>query len=186
MTIAVGKPEELGKALVKINAKSLIGDLTKPDFNGYICVTISGKTGVEEGLMFFKKGRLKISNYEYFKYNTKYIKKEGLERCLNSLIAKTGVVDKFSATEEQTKLIETLKEEEVFADDTKIKLPNEFSYQYEDEEIKKHIKEKGVSREDILRRFGITSLRSTEASKEGLMIRAKTEDADIQKLVKDI
>jgi len=184
MAIAVGKPLELGVDLAKVNSKSLIIGMTKPEFNGFACITISGKTGTEEGLLFFKKGGVIISNYEYFNYGDKFTKNEGLKRCLNALIAKKGIVDKFSVSEEQAKMIQTLKEDEVFEDSVKVQLPAKFSFEYEEEVMNKHIKEKGVSREDILRRFGITSLRIYESSKEGLMLKAKQEDKDVEKMVK--
>jgi hypothetical protein len=182
--IAVGKPEELGTKLASIQPKSYVTKLMGNDFSGYLCYAVSGKTGIEEALVFFNKGKLRIANYAYFKYNTQFTKKEGQQRCMNAFAAKSGVLDRFSVTEDQAKLIMTLKEEEVFKDDMKIEIPKQFSHKFEDELIEKHVKEKKVSREDILRRFGITSLRSTEASKEELMIKAKGEDVDIQKLVK--
>ena len=120
--IAVGKPIELGVKLSKINPKSQIEKLMSDNFTGYLCVMIGGKTGIEEGLIFFNKGKIRIANYTYFHYNKTFKKKEGQEKCMNAFASPNGVLDTFSVTEEQAKLIKTLKEDEVFTDDIKVSI----------------------------------------------------------------
>lgn len=183
MKIAAGKPEEIGVNLKEIKSKDYINDMVNNKFNGYICITIGGKTGVEEGVLFFRNGKILLANYEYFKYNTEFKKEQAAPRVFNALASKTGVLDKFSVTDEQAKLIITLKEDELIGKEIKVQISNNFSEEFENEIIKKAIKERGITKEDILRKYGIASLRATEASKEELMYRSKQEDIDIRRLV---
>lgn len=182
MGIAAGEIVESLKNLKTVKSKEYFNGLMKKKFNGYICTTTKGVCGIEEGLILFEKGKITLSSYEYFWYNKKFTAEKALERSLNSMNANIGVMDVFSLAPQQVQLVKTLKDDCVLkipvAGD-RLKIPGAFSQKYEKELGGEKIEE--ISREELLKRYGLESLKEPSTTREMLMYRAKKEAEDIEK-----
>ena len=182
MGIAAGTMVETSKDLKDIKPKEYLVKLMNKKFDGYICTTIKDLNSIEEGLVLFEKGKITLSSYEYFGYNKKFIAEDALKRSLNSFNAPIGVMDVFSLTPQQVKLVKTLKEDCVLkmpvAKD-KLKIPGTFSYKYEKEIVGDAGEE--ITRDELLERYGLARLKAPSTTKEMLMYRAKKEAEDIEK-----
>lgn len=185
MRIAVGVPVERCLELDKIDSKQYLLKLMSEKFNGYICVTIMGKTGIEEGVLLFHNGEIVSADYEYFRYNRNFPSDSGLKRCLNALLG-FGLLDTYSLSPYQVQLIMTLNEEcglseKVTKGDLEKLWPEEFTYQYEEELIP--LKEK-ISKEEVLKRIGVPELLKVERSPEKVINLEEVEESeeDVDKL----
>ena len=182
MNIAVGNAVEMGKILGTFDVKSYLIRLMDEKFNGYVCITALGKTGLEEGLLIFHNGLIASSDYEYYKYNKRFKAEEGLKRTLNAFYAKNGVVDSFSLSVYQVQLILTLNEEcnlhEKIGKEN-LKLPESFSFSFEEELMEK--KEEVVSKEVLLKKYGLARLFAPGATRKELIESMKKEHEFIEK-----
>lgn len=177
MNITAGNPLERGKYLDEIDTRAFIVKLMEKSFSGYICVAIQGKMGLEEGTVVLHNGAIVSSDYEYFYYNKTFKADSGLERSLNALRAPIGVVDAFSLSAYQVQLILTLNEENnlkksVTTED--LIVPAAFSFNYE-EELGEEVPEEEVTREQMLKRLGLTRLVGAGATRTALIKKAKEE-----------
>lgn len=178
MNITAGNPIERAKSLKDTHPKEYLQKLIKQAFSGYVCVCIHGKMGLEEGVMVFHDGWVVSSSYEYFYYNKEYKSTEALERCLNSLLAQVGVIDTFSLSAYQVQLILTLNEESNLPDKIgaeNFTLPVNFSFKYEDELRKEMPDEEEITKEEMLKRLGITRLAGEKTTRGELLKKAKEE-----------
>ena len=182
MGIAAGAMIETSKNLKDVEAKNYLLKLMNKKFDGYICTTVRGINGIEEGLVLLEKGKITLSSYEYFWYDKKVVAEDALKRSLNSFNAPLGVMDVFSLTPQQVKLVKTLKEDcvlEIPVTKDKLKIPSAFSYEYEKKLGGKEVQE--ITREELLERYGLAGLKAPSTTKEMLMYRAKKEAEDIEK-----
>ena len=184
MNVAAGNPVERGKYLEQINPKQYVNKLIIEQFNGYLCVSIHGLKGLEEGTIFFHNGNIVSSNYEYFKFNKAYLAEEAIKRSLNALLAKTGVIDLYSLSSYQVQLILTLNEENNLKNKITKKefnFPLSFNEDYE----KQLITELGedISKEDLLKRFGLTKTVARDSTRIQLISKANAENEQIEKTV---
>ncbi|MBI1973943.1 DUF2226 domain-containing protein [Candidatus Micrarchaeota archaeon] len=175
MGISAGKPVEVGKSLRELDLRESLSSIGKSRFNGYACVTLLGKAGLEEGLVVFDSGSLVLSSYEYFKYNRKYTGGEALKRFLNALRSPSGIVDIFSLSAQEVKLVRTLKEE--WANQStpteKLNIPARFSEEFADSLIPRADRE--PEKADLMRKLGLSETKEVPYTKFSLMRRAKSE-----------
>ena len=188
MNIASGTPVQKGVALRDVNPKEHVVKLMKEKFNGYTCVTIKGKNGVEEGVLVFHDGNIVSSDYEYYRYNKRYTAEEGLIRTLNAFLASKGVVDSFSLSPYQVQLIMTLNDDcnlknEIMSESS-IPFPNAFSYSYEDAltETKRETKE--YAKDVLLKKYGLSRMVGPKVTRAVLLESADDENKRIDKMVK--
>jgi hypothetical protein len=187
MNIAAGDPLERGKYLKDFEPKEYLLRLMNEKFNGYVCISIHGKTGIEEGVIVLHNGLIVSSDYEYFRYNKRVKGNEGIKRCLNAFLSGTGIVDSFSLSPYQVQLILTLNEDCALT--TKIEastlaLPSTFSQAYEDEQVAlapKPVEE--MTRDVLLKKYGISKLAPPKVTRTGLLETAKKEHEDVKKLL---
>lgn len=187
MNIAAGVPLERGKYLGEFSPQEYLSSLMKQKFNGYVCACIRGRTGLEEGVLVFHNGEIASVDYEYYRYNRNFMAADGLARCLNALLAKSGIVDSFSLSPYQVQLVLTLNEDcnlkEKVNEQALLKMmPRVFNQSYED--ALTPIKSAEVSREDLLKKYGITSLVAPGATRTELIKTAKSEGAGLGDLMK--
>lgn len=185
MNIAAGTPLERGKDLRDINPKSYLEKMISEKFNGYISIAIKGKNGFEEGTVVFHNGDLVSSDYDYYKFNKNFKSGEGLERSLNAMHSKEGILDSFSLSSYQVQLVLTLNEEanlkEKVTNDN-LKVPDSFSFKYE-EELEKELPKEEMSKEQLFNKLGLSDKAGEKTTKEVLIEKAKEEDKDIIKTV---
>jgi hypothetical protein len=189
MNIAVGTPIECGKILGTFVPIEYILRLMKEKFNGYVCLTIAGKTGFEEGVLLFHNGVIRSSDYEYYKYNKKHVAEEGLVRTLNAFLAEKGILDCFSLTPYQIQLILTLNEEcnlrkPVDGKENPLTFPTHFSPLYEEQLAKEQMKEE-ETREWVLKKHRLAKLATPETTRKELYESAKKEEKSLKELLEE-
>ncbi len=185
MNLSAGKVIETGVELKSIEPLKYITKLMDEKFNGYLCTTIYGKQGLEEGVIIFNDGTIVSSNYDYYKFNKSFVAEKALERSLNALNAKIGVLDLFSLTSYQVQLILTLNEEnnlkEVVTKEN-LKIKNYFNEDYEKELMEKS--GEVTSKEDLFKKFGLTRTVAKDSTRNQLMKKASDENTQIEKIMK--
>jgi hypothetical protein len=188
MNIASGTPVQKGVALSDVNPKEHVVKLMREKFNGYTCVTIKGKNGVEEGVLVFHDGNIVSSDYEYYRYNKRYTAEEGLIRTLNAFLASKGVVDSFSLSPYQVQLIMTLNDDcnlknEIMSASS-IPFPNAFSYSYEDALMETKRETKEYAKDVLLKKYGLSRMVGPKVTRAVLLESADDENKRIDKMVK--
>lgn len=188
MNITSGNPVQKGASLSEINPKDYMAKLMEEKFNGYMCVTIKGKTGIEEGALIFHNGNIVSSDYEYYRYNKRFVAEEGLKRMLNSLVASKGVVDSFSLSPYQVQLVMTLNEDcnlrnEVMSVSS-IDFPNAFSPAFEDSLSGEKVEGKGYEKELLLKKYGLAKLSGPKLTRAILLESAEEEYKKVDKMIK--
>lgn len=84
---------------------SLLNELKAKSFNGYICITVQGSGGIEDGTLVFDTGKIVAAFYDYLRYDKKLVGDAAMARVFNASAAKTGVIDIYQLTNEQVQLI---------------------------------------------------------------------------------
>ncbi len=179
MKLPAGNPIERGKTLKELNAEEHLKKLSEEQFTGYLCVTIHGKKGIEEGILLYHKGKIVASSYEYFYYDRTFKAEEALKRTLNALKANFGVVDYFSLSPSQVQLALTLNDEfnlEKALEFEEINLPKVFSQEFEE----KIAEEQGeLSKEEFFKKLGLQKA-GKKATYAQIVEKAKKEAEPIE------
>jgi hypothetical protein len=188
MNIASGTPVQKGVTLSDVNPKEHVVKLMREKFNGYTCVTIKGKNGVEEGVLVFHDGNIVSSDYEYYRYNKRYTAEEGLIRTLNAFLASKGVVDSFSLSPYQVQLIMTLNDDcnlknEIMSASS-LPFPNAFSYSYEDALMETKRETKEYAKDVLLKKYGLSRMVGPKVTRAVLLESADDENKRIDKMIK--
>lgn len=188
MNITSGTPMEKGTSLGDIRPKEYMAKLMEKKFNGYACVTIRGRTGIEEGVILFHNGNIVSCDYEYYKYNARFVAEEALARNLNAFIAPKGVLDSFSLSSYQIQLVMTLNEDCNLKSDiispSMLQFPEAFSYSFEEAlagPVKKE--DRGVERNVLLKRYGLSKMLGPNVTRSILMESADEENKRIDRMI---
>lgn len=185
MKIPTGEPVERGTKIPKISPRHTIESLMKDKFTGYSAITIHGRTGLEEGIMIYKDGKIIGSEYMYFKYNKRYKSKEALMRSLNALNSRNGIIDTFKLTSHQIQLTKTMNEEAILFESIgkeELEIPSSFTTGYEEELIEKKTKE--LTKEELLKKYGLIGLKESEDTAGQLMQKARQESRTLEKFLR--
>jgi hypothetical protein len=105
MDLPSGEKVELGILLSKFKLEKTLAELAKTEFSGYVNVTIDNVTGIEEGTLLFRNGKITASIYEYGKLKVINYGETAFQECMNAFHAKNGVVDIYQLTKQQAELI---------------------------------------------------------------------------------
>ena len=159
MNIPVGTLKIQGKTLSANSITNDISDFMAQGRIGYICVTIKGEHGVQEGMLIIENGLLIGSHYEYLSLEKRFNAREALERTLNAFYAVKGVYDSYELTVQQIELLKIFNEDMLFLealDQTALQgmIPMQFSAQYE----KDAIEEKEKTKKDLIDERGLTEV----------------------------
>jgi hypothetical protein len=188
MNIASGTPVQKGVNLADINPRDYLAKLMEEKFTGYMCITVKGKTGLEEGTLVFHNGNIVCSDYEYYKYDKKFTAEEGLARIVNCLLASKGLIDTFSLSPYQVQLIMTLNEDsnlksEVMSSDS-LQFPASYSTAYEDSLTKvEKPEEKPYEKEVLLKKYGLSRMMGPKVTRAILLESADEENIKIDKMM---
>ena len=188
MNITSGTPMEKGASLGDIRPKEYIAKMMEEKFNGYVCITVRGKTGIEEGVMLFHNGSIVSCDYEYYKYNARFVAEEALARSMNAFTAPRGVLDSFSLSPYQIQLVMTLNEDCNLKTDiitpSMLQFPEAFSYSFEESlagPVKKP--EKGAEKDVLMKRYGLSRMLGPNVTRSILMESADEENKRIDKMM---
>ncbi len=167
MKLAVGIKIDSGLDLSKISPKDYIKNLMEKKFNGYVCVTIHGKYGIEDGTIVFYEGKITCAEYIYLSFDKIYMGEDALKRFFNAMYG-YGILDCFSLTMHQAHLITIMYEENRLNEPFDIKkLEKEFPEKF-DEKYEKMIvpqKTKDLTLE-VRKRLGLSYDLEKESQKE--------------------
>ena len=105
MNLPSGLAMKTGIDVATLDFPALIKELIRKKFSGYVCITIQGKGGIEEGTLVFNAGKPTAAVYEYLRYNKAMLAKDAVPRLFNAAAATYGVVDIYQLTPEQVQLI---------------------------------------------------------------------------------
>ncbi len=188
MNIASGTPVQKGVSLSDVNPKDYLAGLMAEKFNGYTCVTIKGKNGIEEGVLVLHDGNIVSSDYEYYRYNKRFIAEDGLLRTLNAFMAGKGVMDSFSLSPYQVQLVMTLNDDcnlknEIMSS-ASLPFPNAFSYSYEDALVETKSETKEYAKDVLLKKYGLSRMAGPKVTRAILLESADDENKRIDKMVK--
>jgi len=186
VNITSGTPVQKGVALSDINLKEYMAKLIEQKFNGYMCITVKGRGGIEEGALIFHNGNIVSSDYEYYRYNKKFMAEDGLARTINAVIAKIGVVDTFSLSSYQVQLIMTLNEDcnlknEIMSIDS-LQFPKAFDYSFEDALGDERKPAKDYEKDVLLKKYGLSRMIGPKVTRAVLLESADEENKNIEKI----
>jgi hypothetical protein len=188
MNIASGTPVQKGVSLSDINPKDYIVELMAEKFNGYTCVAIKGKNGIEEGVLVFHDGKIVSSDYEYYRYNKRVVSEEGLLRTLNAFLASKGVMDSFSLSPYQVQLIMTLNDDcnlkNEITSSASLPFPNAFSYSYEEALVETKRETKEYAKDVLLKKYGLSRMAGPKVTRAILLESADDENKRIDRMIK--
>ena len=144
-----------------LNFNSLIQELARKKFNGYLALTVKGIGGIEEGTALFDTGKFVGCEYEYLRHDAKYAGTEAFQRMINAVSAEHGTIDLVQLQQDQVHLALAVNEELVFVPperDLKNIKRDKFSPFFE-EQIKNKAK---AEKQDLLKKFGLSGLKKIE------------------------
>jgi len=156
MNIPSGKQIVSKLNIREIDAKTMLSDLLRKKFNGYICITVNGSAGFEDGILILELGAIKGCHYKLLQNNKNYYAESALKLFLNSYGAEFGTIDVYGLTKEQVDLILTFNEKVKIKDITDINSIADLfvSHYNSDLTLNKDVK-KSVSKYDLLKSIGL-------------------------------
>jgi hypothetical protein len=158
----VGDKVKQGINLQDFDQKKEVLSLMGNSFSGYVIVTSEGLDGIEEGALILKSGMPVGALYEYSKFDITVFGEGALPKIFNAFLAKYGVVDIYSLSNQQVDLVtafnDRIKIENVLDQNAIKKLfPSKYSLKLA-EEVLSQVLEKHESRTSILKKLGLSAL----------------------------
>lgn len=159
MNLPVGKTIESGVGLKEFNLPRNLGLLADKLFSGYVALMIEGFSGLEEGVLLYKKGLLTASGYEYCKYGITVYGNSALQQTLNAGAAEHGVVDVVALSVQQSDLVtafnDKLKLGRELTKKEAVKLsPKQYTTKYA-EQVLSTVLMKEETKHTLLKRLGL-------------------------------
>ncbi|MFH1106609.1 MAG: DUF2226 domain-containing protein [Candidatus Micrarchaeota archaeon] len=105
VSLPAGNAVKTGIDVAAIDFFSLLAELKAKVFNGYMCITVQGTGGLEDGSLVFDNGKIVASFFDYLRYDKRLLGEAALVRVFNASQARTGVIDIYQLTNEQVQLI---------------------------------------------------------------------------------
>ncbi len=163
MNLPAGKPVKTAIDVATVDFVALLNELIGKSFNGYLCITIQGAGGIEDGELVFENGKIVISSYEYLKHGKTLLGEAAFVRAINASAAQHGVIDIYQLTLEQVELVLAFNENAIFVPNEKdlknLKITT-FSTFFE-EQVK--TEEKTVTRSDLMKKYRLEDLHEGKA-----------------------
>ena len=137
-----------------------IKTITEEEFTGYLIFTCEGFTGIEEGVLLFRTGKLIGAIFNYDRIGKELTGEKALITSFNLMRAKQGVYDIIALTIQQIDLIIAFDEEIKLSREYKLKdiqkmIPREYSKKYSEEIIGK---EKEKTKEELYKELGLVGI----------------------------
>lgn len=152
--------------VASVDFLGLLKELKNKVFNGYLCITVKGKTGIEEGVVVLDNGKVEAVAYDYLAFVKGLIGSGALARVMNASSAKIGVIDIFQLTNEQVQLIIAFNEQAIVvpSDEELRRLKTEtFLNTFEDEVVGGKA---GESEKDLLKKYKVGGVKTDRKEEE--------------------
>ncbi|HLC36414.1 MAG TPA: DUF2226 domain-containing protein [archaeon] len=159
MNLPVGTPKIQGKKVDGFKLIESSTDYLNQNFTGYIVMTIEAGNGLEEGILFFKKGEIVASIYEFSKHELILYGDKAVNLSFNAGAALKGIVDVYALTTQQIDLVtafneKTLLSEKIGLDKIRNFKVSFFNEKLAEESLKK-VSGKEETKYEILKRLGL-------------------------------
>ena len=162
MNLPVGNVLKEGVNLKDVKFSNIISTLMKEAFTGYLVLTVEGYSGIEEGLILFRKGKIIGSIFDYSKFQVTVYGTSALEQSFNSSNVPFGVFDICALSTQQVDLVTAFNEKiKIEITVTAKNLNKLISKKYETKYAKK-VLANALKREetkfDVFRKLGLSSI----------------------------
>ncbi|MBU1198055.1 DUF2226 domain-containing protein [Candidatus Micrarchaeota archaeon] len=105
INLPAGTVVKTGVDVAAIDFRALLHELKQKLFNGYICISIQGKNGLEDGSLVFDSGKIVAAFYEYLMHHKDMVGDAAFIRVVNASMARTGLIDIYQLSNDQVQLI---------------------------------------------------------------------------------
>lgn len=159
MEMPSGEKVETGILLKNFNLEKTFTQLTNSKFSGYLAIAIDNTTGIEEGILLWRDGKITGAQYEYGKFKLLNQGETAFQECVNALHAEKGVLDIFQLTKQQAELITAFNEKIKAEHDIKEikKWLGKFSTQFNQEGQKK-VPNTDKPKIDLMKKLGLLEI----------------------------
>lgn len=153
MKLVSGTPVKTLVDLTQIDLQQLVDvELGARKFSGYVCLTIRGENGFEEGVLLLDGGKIIGCSYEYLAFRKQFYGKKAFQRFVNALASKSGVLDVFESKPDDVHGILALNHDALFtASGRDLAKPKEFSPFFEQEAAQE--KAGALEKKEFFKRF---------------------------------
>lgn len=161
MNLPTTKPVVENVFLDIIEPEKLLIDLNTKQFTGYIYLVIHSLHSFEENIIFFQKGNVAGAIYLNNLYNAEMLGKSAFDLSLNSLCYNDGLLNIYSLSEEQLKLVLIFNDKIKYDYNLNPKTISKLKLTFNDKLVDNLLKDKIVSivsRQDLFNRFNINEL----------------------------
>jgi hypothetical protein len=110
MEMPIGDIVQENLKTAEMNISETITKLAQQGFTGYMVATVEGYSGMEEGMLLFRKGEVVGAGFEYMRIGKEFFGDDALPLVLNSFKAVHGIVDIFALTSQQLDLVTSFQE----------------------------------------------------------------------------
>ena len=162
MNLPSGKTVERNLEVAKTDFAKKIAELMENEFNGYLVVTVEGYSGIEEGVLFIKKGGIVGASFEYPKFEVAVFGDAAAKQFFNALGSQHGVGDVCELSKQQLELIITFNEKtalvkEITQRDLKKLVQKEYTAEFAKKTLGKAL-ERQESKYNIFKKVGLPEL----------------------------
>ncbi|MCD6434190.1 MAG: DUF2226 domain-containing protein [Candidatus Diapherotrites archaeon] len=147
----------------KLSKETILKELPKlmdEKFTGYFLISIDGCTGIEEGLLLLKLGKIIGAVFEYLRFSKELYGDEAAKHFFNACASNKGVFEADELSLHQVDLILAFNDEvqltrELESRDISKLVPDEYSSVFAEKFLGDSLQTKEVSRYLLLRKIGI-------------------------------
>lgn len=162
MNLPVGSLIKEGVKLSDVNFSNIASTLMSESFSGYIIITIEGYSGIEEGMVLFRKGELIGSIFDYTKFEVTVYGDAAAEQVFNASKAKHGIFDICSLNTQQVDLITAFNEKvnvenQINAKNLNRMIPSTYDAKYAKKVLVDALK-KEESKYEIFKKLGLSDI----------------------------
>ncbi|MFH1240597.1 MAG: DUF2226 domain-containing protein [Candidatus Diapherotrites archaeon] len=162
MNLPVGNVLKEGVNLKDVKFSNIISTLMKEHFTGYIVLTVEGYSGIEEGLILFRKGIIIGSIFDYSKFQVTVYGGSALEQSFNSSNVHFGVFDICALSTQQVDLVTAFNEKikleiTVTAKNLNKLIPNKYEVKYAKKVLADALKRE-ETKFDVFRKLGLSGI----------------------------
>lgn len=158
INLPAGTVIKTGVDAATIDFKALLRELREKMFNGYLCITVQGGSGLEDGALVFDSGKIVAAFYEYLRVAKDVQGDAAFLRVLNASLAPTGSIDIYQLSNDQVQLILAFNEEAICLpseNDLRKFTATTFSDQYEKQTLGL---ETATDKNALLRRYKLAAV----------------------------
>lgn len=165
MDLPVGSPVEEGLKSSQVDFEKYLNALVSKQFSGYVVITIEGYSGMEEGILFLKKGAISGAFFEYNRFGIEVFGDSALEQFFNAIKALHGIIDIFALTPQQIDLITAFHDKVLLLKPFNAKnlnklIPSKYDTSFAQKTLSQILRNED-SKYDVLKKLGLSELKSS-------------------------